>query len=402
MSKNILFVDDDENVISGLRRQLRPYRDQWQVFFAYSGPEALKLMRQQSIDLIVTDMMMPDMRGDELLQQVSKDYPSIVRMILSGYADEEALKSGLEVAHQYLSKPCSSEMIREAISQVFKIQPCVNNPKIAESLGDVAHLPSLPKIYHELDAAIANESTTIPQLAEIFSRDMVLSSKLLQLVNSPFFGLYRTVSSITEAINMIGIKKLVNLLITVHIKNAFPVSDPNLLLTMELLWLDSMKVSELARLISISENQLGDRPDQAYLGGLLHNMGLLIFLSRSGSKFSSLMHQVTVTDTPIDQLETEIFGCSRSEAAAYILSLWKIPSRIIESILLQYNPIETGYDGINALTAVHVAAALLKPSVMDGHERLFEINLDNNYLQRINKLNRVPHWQILADKVMDH
>ncbi len=400
MKKNILFVDDNENVINGIQRQLRPYRAQWELFFAYSGAQALQLMAQQPIDLIVSDMMMPEMSGDELLKKVSEHYPGTVRIILSGYADEESLKNGLEVAHQYLSKPCSSEILREVISQVFKIQDCLRNPRIAAEVGDANQLPSLPKIYQELNAAIADENTSTQYIAEIFAGDMVLSAKLLQLVNSPYFGLNRVVSSLTDAINLIGLKKLNNLVLSVHVKTAFPVSKPETERYMQYLWQDAARVAELARLIALSEKQQEDRPDQAYLGGLLHNMGLLIFLSRGGDKLNALMEQVKNTDTPVVELETAIFGFTRSEAAAYILSLWKIPPRIIEAILLQNMPNDTDYDGVNALTAVHVASCLLKPSVMSGCDRLFDMNLDTAYLQRINKLERLPGWQILADKVM--
>jgi Predicted signal transduction protein len=402
VKKNILFVDDNENVISGIKRQLRPYRDQWELFFASSGKQALELMARQHIDLIVSDMLMPEMNGDELLIKVGEDYPATVRMILSGYADEDTLKRGLEVAHQYLSKPCTAEILREAISQVFKIQSCVQNPRIAETVGDIKKLPSLPKIYQDLNAAIADEKTTIQDIANIFSRDMSLSAKLLQLVNSPYFGMNRIISSLSDAVNLIGLRKLNSLVLSAHIEGAFPVNDPQMETTMKFLWRDSARTSELARLIALSENQLEDRPDQAYLGGLLHNMGLLIFLSRGGDKLERLLKAVKETDVPVCELETDIFGCTRSEAAAYILSLWKIPPRIIEAILLQNTPSHCDYEGVNALTAVHVATCLLKPSVMADNDRLFEVNLDIDYLKRINKYERLADWQTLAEKVIAH
>ncbi|MBL1265241.1 response regulator [Candidatus Methylomicrobium oryzae] len=399
--KNILFVDDDENVISGIQRQLRPYREQWQLFFANNGQQALEWMAKQPIDLIVTDMMMPEMCGDKLLKQVRERYPAAIRIVLSGHADEATLKSGLEVAHQYLSKPCSAEMLREVIAQVFKIQACVSNPRLISGIGDISQLPSLPKIYHELNAAIANENTSNRDIAEIFSRDMVLSAKLLQLVNSPYFGLNRKISSLTEAINLIGLKQLHSLILSVHVKSAFPISNPRLEHHMEYLWLDAMQVSCLARLIALAEQQSDDRPDQAYLSGLLHNLGLLIFMSHSGDKFESLLEHVKNFQTPVAELEAEVFGFNRCEAAAYVLSIWKIPPRIIEAILLQKNPNETDYNGMNALTAVHVAASLSKPPLQDDYARLFEIDLDTEYLQRINKLERLPDWQSLAAKALN-
>ncbi len=398
--KNILFVDDNENVINGIQRQLRPYRDQWQLFFAKTGVQALDLMAQFPIDMIVSDMMMPAMRGDELLKIVSEKFPGTVRIILSGYADEMSLKSGLEVAHQYFSKPCTAEVLREAISQIFKIQDCLQNPRIIAEVGDPNQLPSLPKIYHQLNAAIANENTTINEISNIFASDMVLSAKLLQLINSPYFGLNRNISNLTESVNLIGLKKLNNLVLSVHVKNAFPILNSKMEDYMVCLWQDAGRVADLARLITLSENQQEDRPDQAYLGGLLHNLGLLIFLSRGGDKLRFLLEQVKNTEIPVADLELDIFGFTRSEAAAYLLSLWKIPPGIIEAILLQNRPNNTDYDDISVLTAVHVAACLLNPSVISDCDRLFDMPLNTDYLQRINKLERLPAWQLLADKVL--
>lgn len=400
--KNILFVDDSEQVIKGIQRQLRSYRDQWQLFFATSGPQALELMAQQPIDLIISDMFMPEMHGDALLKIVSERYPGTVRMILSGFADEETLKSGLQIAHQHLSKPCSAEDLRETIVQIFKIQTLVNNPRLIESIGDLNQLPCLPKIYQELNTALAKDTTTTRDLADIFANDMVLSAKLLQLVNSPYFGLNRSISSLSEAINLIGIKKLNSLVISVHIKTAFPVKNLEMEHHMQHIWKNAAQVAELARLIALAENLHDDYPDQSYLGGLLHNMGLLIFLSRGGNQLKTLLEQVRTTETPLPELETNIYGFTRSEAAAYVLSLWKIPSHVVEAILLQNTPNDTTYESVSALTTVHAAACLLKQPDTPDYDRLFEMQLDTDYLKRIDKLERVADWQVLADKVLNH
>lgn len=400
--KHILFVDDNENIISGLKRQLRPYRNEWETYFADSAEQALSIMENQGMDLIVSDMVMAGMRGDELLKIVRSRYPATVRMILSGYTDEETLKCGMEVAHQYLSKPCSAEMLREVISQVFKIQACVNNPQIIAGIGDINQLPSLPKIYHELNAAIDDENTTSKDIAAIFSRDMVLSAKLLHLVNSPYFGMNRKISNLTEAINLIGVKKLSSLVLSVHVRSAFPVAGAEMELVMEYLWKDAARVSDLSLLIALAEDQPDDRPHQAYLGGLLHNLGLLIFLSRGGDLLKELVHKVKTTTTDVAVLEREVFGYDRCEAAAYVLSLWKIPPRIIEAILLHKKPNETEYDGVNALTAVHVASCLIKPTTTKGNDRLFELDVNEDYLRRIKKLDRLPEWEKLAEKVIAH
>lgn len=223
--KNILFVDDDINVTNGMKRSLRRERDKWRTFYVISGKEALQIMGQNQIDLIVTDMLMPDMRGDELLQQVAKHYPATVRIILSGYADEATLKNAMRVAHQYLSKPCSLELLKETIAQVFKIQACIYNPLIISSVGDINQLPSLPSIYHQLKQEISNPNSTSQSIADIFTHDIALSAKLLQLVNSSYFGLNRKISNLVEAVNLIGITQVTSLVLNTFIKESFAVHN---------------------------------------------------------------------------------------------------------------------------------------------------------------------------------
>ena len=87
MSKKILFVDDELNVLQGLRRMLRVWRDEWDMEFTNSGEEALFSLSQSDFDVIVTDIRMPGMSGDVLLERVRKQHPHMVRIVLSGQSD---------------------------------------------------------------------------------------------------------------------------------------------------------------------------------------------------------------------------------------------------------------------------------------------------------------------------
>jgi len=400
IKKNILFVDDNPNIINGIKRALRRERNNWVLFFAYSAEEALELMADTPIDLIVTDIMMPGMQGDELLIYVAAQYPATIRFILSGYANETVLKKSMTVAHQYLSKPCNISLLKETIFQVFKIQSCISNPHLIDSIGDISQLPSLPTVYQQLKLEVDKENSTSDSIANIFSHDIAFSAKLLQIVNSPYFGLKQKISNLSQAVNLIGVQQLTDLVLGTFIKESFSTHNQKYKYIFEYIYTDSMRAAVLAKKISLAEGQKEDRPDQAFLGALLHNMGLLIIMSKLPDKFNTLLEALNQTDTDIIILEKQIFGFTRAEVAAYLLGLWKIPPRVIESILLQFNPNETEYEGVNALTAVHVASALLKPSGIQDSSRLFECSLDIKYLERIGKLEQIAYWQELAQTVI--
>ena len=90
MPQKILFVDDEPNVLSGLRRMLRPMSQEWKTEFCEGGPQALAILETNPFDVIVSDMRMPGMSGDQLLEAVRERHPHMVRVILSGQCDKES------------------------------------------------------------------------------------------------------------------------------------------------------------------------------------------------------------------------------------------------------------------------------------------------------------------------
>ena len=103
---HIIFVDDEINILEGLRRSLKGKIGEWQMDFAMGGEEALKLMNAHPYDLIVTDMKMPGMSGEELLGKVAELHPNTVRIVLTGHYKRSSVFRLVESDHFYLSKPC--------------------------------------------------------------------------------------------------------------------------------------------------------------------------------------------------------------------------------------------------------------------------------------------------------
>lgn len=118
-TKNILFVDDDARVLEGLARGLRRMRDEWTMHFANSAEEALQLVKEEKIQVVITDMLMPGMNGAELLREVKECSPETLRVILSGEMGEHLSKEATSVADQCISKPCSPGRLQEVIERAW-------------------------------------------------------------------------------------------------------------------------------------------------------------------------------------------------------------------------------------------------------------------------------------------
>ena len=111
---SVLFVDDEERVLKSMRAM---FRKEFNVLLANSGAEALRLLQDHDVDVVVSDQRMPQMTGVEVLREVKERNPACVRILLTGYADLKAVEDSLNEAEvsRYLMKPCPQNEIREAI-----------------------------------------------------------------------------------------------------------------------------------------------------------------------------------------------------------------------------------------------------------------------------------------------
>ena len=163
MKLKILFVDDEPNVLSGLRLVLRGMRKEWDMFFATSGSEGLELLEQTPVDVVVSDMRMPGMSGGEFLSIVQERYPDTIRLILSGYSDYEMIMKTVKPAHQFLSKPCSHESLTEVISRTMRLRDVLTNDAIRTMLTTLDSLPLLPETYTRLEEEMRMEVPSCSQ-----------------------------------------------------------------------------------------------------------------------------------------------------------------------------------------------------------------------------------------------
>ena len=118
--RTVLFVDDDEIVLVSIEKSLKD--EAYDKHFAKSGEEALEILQREEVHVIVVDEVMPRMNGLELLKIVRKEYPHIVRMVLSGYAQPDDVKTAMfeEGIYKYTAKPWTFDgnfrtVIRQAI-----------------------------------------------------------------------------------------------------------------------------------------------------------------------------------------------------------------------------------------------------------------------------------------------
>jgi len=390
--KRIIFVDDEPKILQGLERMLHPMRKEWEMKFAGSGAEALSLLQRESFDVVVTDMRMPGMDGVQLLSEVKRQAPEVIRIILSGDSDRQMVLKSVALAHQFISKPCNPQTLTSIISGALALGNLLGDHSLKKLVTRFSTLPSLPTLYLQMEQVIQSEGSSIGRIAEIISQDVSMTAKVLQLANSAYFGLPRTVNNPTEAVNFIGLKALEALILSVHIfaqfKNASRFQS-----FLDQLWLHSQATAGIAEAISKREGNDKTMSVYASTAGLLHDCGKLVLADNYPEKYQQALSVAKQERIPLWRAEERIFGVPHGTVGAYLLGIWGLPNPIIEALAFHHKPNSYPQDHFNVLTAVHVANAL------EQEDRDIEdqgSKVDEDYLSVLGLRNRLPEWRTLV------
>ncbi|OGV72435.1 MAG: hypothetical protein A3K19_31195 [Lentisphaerae bacterium RIFOXYB12_FULL_65_16] len=393
--KRILFVDDETRILDGLRRMLRSMRNEWEMVFASSGEVAMAELAAAPFDVIVTDMRMPGMDGAALLQLAQKKHPDVVRIVLSGYSEMEAALRAVPVAHQFLSKPCSSDVVREVVDRACGLRELLTGAQLCHTIGGMTSLPSLPKAYSALAAALANPDTSVRDIATLVERDIGLSAKMLQLVNSSFFGLPHRVANVQSAITYLGVTMVRNLALSAEVFGALQPKGSAALA--DALYEHATLAGGIARRLAPDKQQSED----AFMAGVLHDAGKLVLASRLPDAFAAAMTVARDKHCPLHVAELELLGTTHAEVGAYLLGLWGLPYPIIEAVAHHHAPLRVKPMRFDVLGAVHVAnvLALECAALRTGAtcEAAAELNVE--YLRALGVEERLPGWREMAASV---
>ena len=386
MSKRILFVDDDPMLLSGLERSLRVMRKEWETEFAARGRQALEAMARKPFDVVVTDMRMPEMDGAQLLEQVKAKYPRTIRFVLSGQSDRETILRSIGPTHQYLSKPCDLEELKQKVAQAFGLRELLENPTLKEIVSRMDVLPSLPALYVSLTEALSQPDVTLCKIASIIKKDMGMTSKVLQLVNSAFFALPCQISNPAQAVSLLGIDNIRAVVLSVHVFSELQGNED-----LAALWPHSLATAGFARAIVRAEHSPQRVEDDAFAAGLLHDVRRLVLGTACREQYNRVLESAHAGKAPLGEVEAQTFNCSHAEVGAYLLGLWGLPDSVVRAVAWHNSPSRAGVSAFSPVIAVHAADAFhhrLHPDPIMNENPL----LDETLLTALGLADRVAIW----------
>ena len=389
--KRILFVDDDPEFLLGLQHMLHDMREEWQMDFVPDGKTAWAKVVEQPFDVLVADLSMPGMDGPQLLTKVMNRDPHTVRILLAEQSDREPVLRLFGLAHQYLPKPCERNLLYETISRTLALRELLANDQVKRLTSQMLSLPSMPDLYLQLLEELRREDPSMPALVKIISQDLGMCTKILQLVNSAFFGLQQPIGNLGEAVLYLGLETIKGLVLSLQIFSLFTrvkIKD----FSYEELWVHCWVTGMWAKRIALAGTQNLELADQAFIAGLLHDVGKLVLASGLPSQYQISVNRQREKGIPLWQAEHDVFHTAHAEVGAYLLGLWGLPDPIVEAIVWHHRPATSSSRKFSLVTAVHVASGL-------EHERQTGLGavtyslVDHNYLAELGLLHRLDFWR---------
>jgi len=375
-------------------------RRDWDMTFVESPGEALELMDGQNpFDVVVTDLTMPEMSGIEFLREVTRRYPQTVRFILSGQTDTASLLSASAVTHQFLTKPCDPQVLHNHLARAFTLTESLHGSRIKRTLLEMGALPSMPVVHREIVSEMQSPSPSIARIGAIIEKDAGLTMKLLQIVNAEFVGTGRQISSVAEAVQVLGLENIKSLVLMVEVFS--PLQDQDLPegISLDFLWHRSLTVGDYAMRIAEHETQIQAIAQESFTAGLLHKVGMLILATEMTKDFVDVVERVRTGAVTLSQAERDCFGATHGEIGGFLFDLWGLPDAIVTAVTYHDYPSalpEELYRGgqdnqFTSLTAVHVANYFCADREGMG-DILGGGYLDSDYLNRLGLAERLARW----------
>ncbi|MDH3432256.1 MAG: response regulator [Gammaproteobacteria bacterium] len=385
----VLFVDDEPNILSGIRRMMRSMRNDWEMDFVGSGAEALAKIEVTPCDVIVSDMCMPGMDGAQLLSTVKDKLPGAIRIALSGQTDQKMIYRCIQNAHQYLAKPCDAGVLIETVRRACMLRELLEDEELATRVKEMSSIPSLPEQYARIMEELQSDDASLQKIGEIVESDVAMTAKILQLVNSAFFGLTQHVATPAQATMLLGVDVIRTLVLTSGVFSQF---DENISKKMDLqsIWSRSAQVGALAKAIAIQETQDKLTGDYAFMAGMLMDVGLFVLASNLANETVDAWQAARRPGASDWEVERDVFGQSHMEVGAYLVGLWGLPDPIIAAVAYHHTPSAYSCSEFSPLTAVHAALAIVTGDGSGAAQ-----GVDVEYLETLHVADRLDAWQRL-------
>lgn len=364
------------------------FNSQWQLTYAKKSEDVLNILEGQNVDVVAALVDDQSQNSLKLFDKVKKVSSETYRLALTNHVNERHVANRLDTVSGYTTIDTDVDALHSHLERGLFADEVLSADKIFLQFDIESKFPSIPKLYLELLELFKSESVSVKEVSALIKQDPAMTAKLIQLVNSSFFGLRRVIVSAEDAAVMIGLEPIKALVLSDQIFKIFENSRvPESYLTR--LWNHSTLTAAFARCIARFENADRTTADIAFTAGMLHDIGKLLMLEHLPEEY--LEYAAILTEDTYESMDVErmIFGTTHTNLGAYLLKKWGFNDSLLEPILFHHKPLWL-HKEFSALHAVFAADCFYHEffGQADESARLGAIRVDCHSL-----LNKAHIWK---------
>jgi HD-like signal output (HDOD) protein len=205
-----------------------------------------------------------------------------------------------------------------------------------------------------LKSLVANEDVQISDVATVIATDSAIAAKVLQLVNSSFFGLSRRISSIQQAVTFLGFAAICNVVLSAEVFSQWGSIGGRSGLDVDRLQLHARTVAAAGHALTVKT----PIADDVVLAGLLHDIGYWILAQECPNELAECVDVAASRGISLVDAEIEIIGASHASIGAYLLGIWGLPYAVVEAVAHHHTPNAVKQTEFDVLAATALAHAL--------------------------------------------
>ncbi len=262
----------------------------------------------------------------------------------------------------------------------------MDKAELKKRLNDIQSLPTLPPIVSKLNEMVADEDITAVKLGKVIEKDQVLTSKLLKMVNSSFFGFPQRISTVSNAIVLLGFNVIKTLIVTSSIFEVMQASDVGL-------FEHSLGCATACGIIA-KMRQIKN-PEEVSTAGLIHDLGKIVLRSELPDEYEAIVGEAQERGLYMRQVEKERLGVGHGEIGGMLARQWNLPERLVFPIEFHHRP-ELSPEFKEIAAIVHFSDILIRAVGFGYGGDPWVPGLDHAAWERI-KLSKSQMREVIAE-----
>jgi len=209
------------------------------------------------------------------------------------------------------------------------------------TITGISNLPTLPEVATKLMQMVNDPDTSAADAAKIISQDIGITSKVLRMANSAFYGIPRTITTVQNAVVLLGMKVVNSLVLSVSVGEIFPSKDETVKMARKNFWSHSLACAVASKAIAkkMKRPHLVD-PEESFCSGLLHDIGKLVLDHYFFDEYQKAKQQAEAKNISLFLTEKEFFGYTHADVGDWLTSKWELPRNLRIPLIYHHNPSE--------------------------------------------------------------